>query len=113
MSRGLGDTQRRTLAVLNGHVPPSIRELAEWLGIPVRRCRKIVDSLAERGEVVVTDERPARVWLAWRREQHLDEEREERERAEYVAELIANFGNRQLHVRRTVRCRWCGSDVEF
>jgi DNA-binding Lrp family transcriptional regulator len=57
VSRGLGPTQIRTLAILEDEAPLTIRELATRLGCGERNARRVVTSLDERGGfVLVRDE---------------------------------------------------------
>ncbi len=64
MSRGLGATQRRTLALLAETPGQTVAELALALGVSARYGRTVVVSLEDRWRVVVTTEkRERRVWL--------------------------------------------------
>ncbi len=65
MSRGLGPTQLRALAILEERSTGLAHaELAPMLGLKERWCRKVVASMVERDLVVVVKERrgPLVVW---------------------------------------------------
>jgi hypothetical protein len=56
MGHGLGPAQKRMLEVLEGPGALSIAELAEIVGLTMRRCREIAHSLADRKLVVIRRE---------------------------------------------------------
>ena len=76
MSRGLGVAQRALLAYADRFRGEPVGYVAEHLGVTERRARKIVQSLVERGLVVVVGDPNIgrRVWTPerygeWRRAQ--------------------------------------------
>ena len=72
MSRGLGATQLRTLAILEADAPLTVQDLANRLNLSERRTRTVVNEFDERRKVIIRTPQgePARprqrrcVWLA-------------------------------------------------
>ncbi len=116
MSVGLGDAQRRALSILSEQhasggnplwVMPGLTtaELAARLGCEDRRCRAIVESLEDRGEVVATKEpgEPRRVWLTEQHRRWLNN----RLYVDYLHALIAGGPK-----SRGITCSNCGHWIE-
>jgi predicted ArsR family transcriptional regulator len=111
MGHGLGQTQQRALVVVaQAESGISVRALATVLGVTERRCRTIVTSLDERGQVDV-ERGPDRALIVWDPELHraaLSAERRQAADQRYVAHLLA-----EIRLVRTGqhRCESCGGLV--
>jgi len=99
MSRGLGATQRRILALVREArgVFLTTRQIADRLGISMRQAQFSVHSLAERGLVELTLEPQLRVWPPGATEH----------RRQYWRHIEADFKDQQLR-----RPRHCGPDCQ-
>ena len=85
MSRKLGPQQRRLLDYAGRYRGEPVYLVAEHLGVSERRARKVIESLADRDELVVVNDpwtRDRRIWTpaahrTWKHEQErADEQRE-------------------------------------
>jgi predicted ArsR family transcriptional regulator len=102
MSRGLGATQRRALAILSNTAGVTVPDLARALGVSERYGRTVVASLEQRRLVVAIYEDGAR--RAW-----LPKQRRDRERAEEFRRSHTRF-MREMASRLPVGgdCLLCG-----
>lgn len=106
MSRGLGPKQHYVLQWAGRWRGAPVGMIADELGVGERRARKIVESLVERGLVVVVDD-PDIGRRVWTPDAHDRWVRVQRNAVYFREAVLTNTGERY-----SVQCDRCGHHVE-